>query len=86
METDGEKEAIIYQPYCAEFHLEKGNHLLEFTLYANRHNSFGCIHNADRYMRWIGPDSWRTKGSSWCYEYVLKDMGILSTPIILEEK
>ncbi len=86
LEVDGKTEAIIYEPYCAEFDLEKGEHTINLTLYANRHNSFGCIHNADREMRWLGPNSWRTKGDAWCYEYVLKEMGILSTPTVTEEK
>ena len=85
LECDGNKEAIIYEPYNAEFNLSAGEHIVEMTLYANRHNSFGCIHNADREMRWLGPNSWRTKGNAWCYEYVLKEMGILSTPVVTEE-
>jgi len=85
LECEGQKEAIIYEPYCAELQLPAGEHIVNLTLYANRHNSFGCIHNADRNMWWLGPNSWRTEGNAWCYEYVLKEMGILSTPVVTEE-
>lgn len=47
---------------------------------------FGSVHNADRTMRWLGPNAWRTTGDSWCYEYILKEMGILSTPVVWEER
>ena len=85
LECEGQKEAIIYEPYCAELQLPAGEHIVNLTLYANRHNSFGCIHNADRNMWWLGPNSWRTEGNAWCYEYVLKEMGILSTPTVTEK-
>ena len=31
---------------------------------------------------WIDPSAWRTEGSKWTYEYCLKDIGVLSSPII----
>ncbi len=82
VELKGDKKPIIYPPYNAEFEAKNGENMLDITLFGNRYNAFGCIHNVDRKYRWLGPISWRTQGDEWCYEYILKEMGILSTPVI----
>ncbi len=80
------KEAIIYPPYKATLDLQSGKNILDITLYGNRFNTFGHLHNADKEYRWIGPECWHTDDSLWCYEYMLRPMGILSAPIVKEIK
>lgn len=82
VENNNNKSQIVYPPYNTEIELKKGENIIDISLFGNRHNAFGCIHNADEAMLWIGPDSWRTNGDAWSYEYQLKKMGILSTPKI----
>ena len=60
-----------------------GRHTLDLCVFGNRANSFGQLHNAaGPDYRWWGPDSWRTSGHEWQYEYRLWKMGILSAPIL----
>ncbi len=85
VELSGDNKPIIYPPYNAEIEAEAGENTLNITLFGNRYNSFGCVHNADRKWGWLGPNCWRSEGDAWCYEYILKEMGILSTPIITKK-
>ena len=74
---------IVYQPYDLTVQgITAGKHTLELTLFGNRHNSFGPLHNCDEGLRWYGPNAWVTGGDAFSYEYNLKDMGILRTPEI----
>lgn len=68
-------------------HLCAGSHILKITLYGNRFNGFGALHNADSHLIWCGPDSYRTKGENWTDEYRLRPTGLLAAPefICLEE-
>lgn len=86
--VDGEKQGIIaYSPYRLRISCEEpGTHVLELAAYGNRHNTFGPLHNCNRTELWIGPDAWRTKGTSWAYEYQLKPAGILKSPVIMRSK
>ncbi len=79
-------ESAIYPPYTALTETDKGEAVLDLTLYGNRQNSFGHVHCADTSLEWVGPEAWRTVDSSWSYEYVLRSLGILSTPIVKEIK
>ena len=47
----------------------------------NRFNTFGQLHYWEVDKLWYGPDSWRTKGKNWSYEYLLRPAGILSAPV-----
>ncbi len=77
------KGLIAYAPHRLELgDLEAGKHQLTITVYGNRYNAFGTLHNANDEFRWYGPDSYRTKGSQWTDTYLLRSMGILSNPII----
>ena len=60
---------------------------MRIKIFGNRHNAFGPVHNADAAETWYGPNLWRTQGNKWSYEYQLKEMGILTTPVCwLEEE
>ena len=74
---------IVYNPYTviAE-NVGKGTHTVELTLFGNRHNSFGALHNCDRKLRWFGPSAWFSTGDAFSYEHQIKEMGILASPTV----
>lgn len=81
--VDGERcGSIIVPPYRFEKKVESGTHQLELTLFGNRINTFGCLHNCNENCTWFGPDAWRTKGDGYSYEYQLHRVGILKAPEI----
>ena len=55
---------------------------MELTLYGNRYNCFSGLHNAETDLRWVGPNMWFTNGDAYSYEYNLRDMGIMASPVI----
>lgn len=81
---DGErKKSIMVAPYTCTVEAdtkEKKEHLLELTLFGNRINTFGTLHNCNENCTWFGPDAWRTKGDGYSYEYQLHRVGILKGP------
>ena len=78
---------IVYAPYDLVFeNVAPGEHRLDITLFGNRHNCFGALHNADSTMSWAGPNAWRSTGDSWCYEYRLRPVGVLTTPTLHLQK
>ncbi len=84
VQVDGVKKGrIVLPPYkLLVDSLKAGKHKVTLTLYGNRNNSFAPLHNANSGNTWIGPDAWRTEGVEWSYEYNLKPLGILKSPII----
>lgn len=84
MELDGVRAGTLaYAPYEFTFeNVEPGAHEVGITVYGNRVNGFGCVHNCDDALTWYGPDSWRSTGVRWCYEYRLRKMGLLVSPQI----
>ena len=82
VDLDGENVGRIFMsPYTCEIRpVPAGRHQLEITLLGNRYNTFGQVHLSDKNLWWQGPDSWRTTGSRWSYEYQLKPTGLLSSP------
>ncbi len=81
--NEEDKGNIVYSPNTLRITgLEKGVHKLDIKLYTNRFNSFGAVHNADAQLDWHGPNAWRTENEEWSYEYRLKAVGIISTPVI----
>ena len=79
---------IVFAPYEASAEeVAAGPHTLELTLYGNRFNTFGSLHNINTADRWYGFTHWRSTGDAWCDEYRLKETGILAGPeILLEER
>ena len=77
---------IAFSPYEADLgKLPEGEHLLELTVYGNRVNTFGTLHNCDKKEEWFGPNAWRTTGDLWSYEYQLRESGLLKAPVITEK-
>ena len=79
---DGKAEVIAYSPYQAQLSCPAGEHTLRLTAFGNRRNTFGTIHNCNDMETWYGPDTWRTTDREWAYEYQLRSIGILKTPIV----
>jgi hypothetical protein len=74
---------IAYAPYKVMIdNVKAGKHKIEYILFGNRYNTFAALHNADTANNWHGPNAWRTTGDGWCYEYKLKEAGILASPVI----
>lgn len=84
---DGGKEIpVVFPPYIAELGtVEAGKHTIDIKLYGHRRNGFGAVHNADLNDHYIAPKKWRTDGERWCYDYLLCEEGIITTPEITEE-
>lgn len=84
--VDGEEQGrIIYPPYALELSdLGAGTHNIDITLFGNRFNSFGPVHLSNNKHSWHGPDAWRTEADTWSYEYVLRDVGLLTRPVLWE--
>ena len=82
--VDGERKGrIVYPPYNLEISgLGEGIHKVDITLFGNRYNAFGPVHLVDEKESWHGPTAWRSDEENWTYEYVLRKVGILSSPII----
>ena len=78
---------IIFPPYELELkNIGAGRHEIAVKLYTNRRNAFGTVHLYERKCHWIGPDAWRTSGCKWSYEYVLRNVGVESAPVIYSLK
>ena len=74
---------IAFAPFRVELGiLAPGAHRLDITAYGNRVNAFGCIHNCDENLEWVGPDAWRSTGDQWSYEYQVRPMGVLVSPTV----
>ncbi len=74
---------IVYNPYTVTVpSVSAGKHTVELTVFGNRHNSFGALHNCNREYVWFGPGAWIIQGDEFSYEYQLKEFGILSSPVI----
>lgn len=80
-----EMGAMIYPPARLGLGaVTAGEHTLEITLFGNRANTFGTLHNVDENISYCGPASWVTRGGRfWCPEYITKRTGILTSPRIL---
>ncbi len=82
--VDGEdKGNIVYSPNILTVKgLKNGKHTVDIKLFTHRFNSFGAVHLANSIVTWHGPDAWRRGNEEWSYEYNLKNVGILTTPIL----
>ncbi|MDR3710526.1 MAG: hypothetical protein P4L33_19675 [Capsulimonadaceae bacterium] len=81
---DGESAGkIAFAPFAASLGSPAaGAHRLDITAFGNRFNAFGQLHLFNPELRWYGPDSWRTTGTQWAYEYQIRPMGLLTAPEI----
>ncbi len=86
--VDGEEKGYIaYSPYEGDLGtLAAGKHELALTVFGNRVNTFGTVHNCNQTEDWFGPNAWRTTGDQWAYEYQLRPTGLLKAPVLKSEK
>ena len=63
-----------------------GKHIIDVTLYGNRMNTLGQLHNTILKPSYTDPGMWRPKGRFFTPEYMLRRHGILTTPVILSEE
>lgn len=84
VELDGKPAGkIVYSPYTLSLKgVDSGTHRLDITMFGNRFNGFGAVHNCDEGTWWFGPNGWRTEGAAYSYEYQLIRAGILKTPVL----
>lgn len=97
---------LAYEPYTVLLHdVKKGHHIIAFTVFGNRFNCFGALHNTNAEDKWAGPGIWRTGNARgivgditldgdgtqerihsytdhWCDEYRVRDLGMLTSPVI----
>lgn len=85
--VDGKKAgSIAFSPYkCGLGVIPKGEHVLEVTVFGNRINTFGTVHNCNQTETWYGPNAWRTEDEQWSYEYQLKPAGLLKAPVFKQK-
>ncbi len=83
--VDGEDRGpIIFSPYQLTVkNLQPGVHAVTLRLFGNRQNGFGQLHHTQSVYFYQSPDSWRSTGDRWRYEYQFKPLGILKGPGIL---
>ncbi|GHV69470.1 hypothetical protein AGMMS49928_11900 [Spirochaetia bacterium] len=85
VKVEGVDQGIIaYSPYCLKLNPSKpGPQKIDLVYYGSRINTFGQLHCVDRQSGyWWGPDSWRTIGANWTYEYKFWPQGVLKSPEI----
>ncbi|MCL2647141.1 MAG: hypothetical protein FWD61_09065 [Phycisphaerales bacterium] len=79
----GQTHPIAFAPFRAP--LPANTTTFDITLYGNRANLLGPLHNTNKHWRWWGPTSWRTSGSNWSLEYQLRSTGLLAAPILMKK-
>ena len=81
---DGERIGqIIGEPYTIDLGARDAlKHLLQITCYGNRFNTFGQLHNCNRYEAYFGPKSWRSTAELYSYVYQVRPAGILTEPFL----
>ncbi len=85
VDLDGERQGLIaISPYSAVTKpAAPGPHRLDLTVYGNRYNTFGAVHNSDEEKDvYCSPNFWRSTGDTWAYEYQLRRTGPLAAPIV----
>jgi hypothetical protein len=88
VKVDGRDQGpLVYSPYERELRdFGSGRHELELVYFGSRVNTFGQLHCHNRVPGyWWGPNSWRTQGPAWSYEYQFWPQGVLKSPEIRYE-
>ncbi len=79
--VDGEDVGnIAFSPYSLHVHTSAGIHDVAIRLYGTRQNGFAQLHHTPGVYFYQSPNSWRSAGDLWCYEYQFKQAGILTSP------
>ena len=75
---------IAFSPYTKEISCTPGRHDIDIRLYGTRQNGFAQLHHTPGVYFYQSPNSWRSAGDRWTYEYQFKPMGLLKSPEIYE--
>ena len=74
---------IMTSPYMVDAgELGAGIHKIDLLLYGTRQNAFAQLHHEQGVYFYQSPDSWRSSGDLWLYEYQFKEAGIKKSPEI----
>ena len=73
---------IVFSPYELAVKADAGEHLVQLRLYGTRQNGFAQLHHTQGVYFYQSPNSWRSAGDLWSYEYRFKPAGILKSPEI----
>lgn len=71
---------LAFSPYRIHISCVSGVHELAIRLYGTRQNGFAQLHHTPGVYFYQSPNSWRSAGDLWCYEYQFKPAGILTSP------
>lgn len=74
---------IAFSPYALYIPAEAGEHEVILKLYGTRQNGFAQLHHTQGVYFYQSPNSWRSAGDLWSYEYRFKPAGILKSPEII---
>lgn len=74
--------SIAFSPYSLTVPAGPGEHQVTLRLYGTRQNGFGQLHHTQGVYFYQSPNSWRSAGDLWSYEYKLRPAGILKSPEI----
>ena len=77
---------IAFSPYALTIPAETGEHTLELKLYTSRYNGFGQLHHTQGVYFYQSPNSWRSAGDLWSYEYQFRPSGIMKSPELIGAK
>lgn len=77
---DAEIGNVAFSPYQIHVPCSAGDHTLTVRIYGTRQNGFAQLHHTPGVYFYQSPNSWRSAGDLWCYEYQLKPAGILTSP------
>lgn len=81
--VDGEDRGnIAFSPYALKIDCAPGEHEVAVRLYGTRQNGFAQLHHTPGIYFYQSPNSWRSAGDLWCYEYQFKPAGVLKSPEI----
>lgn len=82
--VDGKDQGnVAFSPYQIDLSgVESGEHEIAIRLYGTRQNGFAQLHHTPGIWFYQSPNSYRSTSGRWCYEYQLKDAGILGSPKI----
>lgn len=81
----GDTGRIYRPPFSTNLPIKTGKPI-DITVFGHRANCFGPVHLSQPLVKWLGPGSYRTKGTMFSPEYKLQPLGILSSPIIYQTK
>lgn len=74
---------VAFSPYEADLSgILPGVHEIGIRLYGTRQNGFAQLHHTPGIWFYQSPNSFRSEGARWCYEYQFKEAGILRSPEI----